>query len=177
MNMPNLDKLMNKNYIILIVPIIILIIFLAMYVSVPPYSEGEVYFEDFSVILPDDAIYNDRGDDVKVTGPAREYVSEIYKTDNYGDLYYETLQELDTEGYIPYIEDFNDTHYAVLLQLDVPVLSDVNGEYYSYTFILPKNSYDDTTFNLISEKDPVWIIKATDLDFASDLRYSINFGD
>ena len=65
MNMPNLDKLMNKNYIILIVPIIILIIFLAMYVSVPPYSEGEVYFEDFSVILPDDAIYNDRGDDVK----------------------------------------------------------------------------------------------------------------
>ena len=176
MDLGDLNKFMNKKYIILIVPIIILIVFLLMYVSIPPYSEHDADFGDFSVLLPDDAIYDERGHDVSITGPPNEYVAKIYKTNDYADLYYEVADELYKEGYSPYVDNYNDTHYNVRMQLDVTVLSDVDAQYYLYSFFIPKKSYYDNNCTLKNENDTIWIIKAYDPDFGYHLFDSIQFG-
>lgn len=175
--MSQLNKILTRNRIILIISVIIFLIFLVLIFSVPAFSDELVEFEEFSVILPSDAEYEALSDGgIKVTGPPREYHAEIFKTKDVLPLYNEVLDEMNLEGSAPVVTSYNDTHYLVKCEVFTALDTDIEMLYFVYHFYIPKDSYDETSFKLDDPKEEVWVIAADNIEFSTYLEDSIKFG-
>ena len=177
MDIAQLNEILTRNRIILIISAIVLLIFLVLIFSVPSFSDELVEFDEFSVRLPSDAEYMTLSNGgIKVTGPPREYHAEIFKTKDVLPLYNEVLDEMNLEGSAPVVTSYNDTHYLVRCEITFPIESDVEMLYNVYHFHVPKDSYDIHSFKLKDPKEDVWVIRAEDIDFPTYLDENIKFG-
>lgn len=176
MDMVDLVKLMRKYHIVMIILFIILIFFTFLMFTSPQFSDGMKEYENFCVALPNDADIKKIDGGIELTGPAYEYRSEIFSTNDAGKLYDEAYADLDLEGYVPYVEEFNDTHYLVIIEVSTALDSDEKMIYFNYNFFIPKESYNETTFELKDRNATIGIIKSYDYYFNEYLLSSIIFG-
>lgn len=171
-----LIKFMRKYHIVIIILLIILIYFMFVMFTAPPFSDEMKEFDNFKVTLPNDAQKIDIDGGIKIVGPATEYHSEIYSTDNAEKLYAEAVNELNLEGYAPYVESFNDTHNLVIIEIYTAIPSDTENFYTFYDFFIPKDAYNETTFELKDTNSTIGVIKSGDKPFNDYLLNSISFG-
>ena len=178
MDLAEIVKMINKYHIPIIISVIILLLYVSIIVTAPPFSEDLVEFDGFQVLLPRDAEYTELSDGVRITGGPSEYKSEITVTKDGADLYEDVYKQLDSEGYYPSVSDFNKTHYDVYMNIGTTVSSDDSyNYYYYYDFIIPKKDYDDSTYKLKKDNTEMGIVRTGDIDFSQYLVDSFKFGD
>lgn len=174
-----MDGLINsikKYHIPLILSLIILVVFLAMIALTPPFHDAQYHFEEFTVILPNDSQVKEIDGGMEVSGPYREYYSQIVVLNANNSWYKEGFQKLQSEGYAPSVSLYNDTHYLVSIELSNPLHSDNSSRYFHYDFIISKNDYNDKTFEITNENATMVMIRTYDLDFIIYLEKSFKLG-
>lgn len=176
MDRVELMKLMRKYHVVTIILLIILVFYMIMIFTTPAFSDEMKVYDNFNVTLPTDAEINDIDGGIKILGPADEYRSEIYSTDDANKLYSEALQELNLEGYDPYVESYNDTHDLVIIEVFGALPSDTEILYMDYDFFIPKDAYNESTYELKDTNATVGVIKTYDINFNDYLLETIKFG-
>lgn len=178
MDLAEIVKKINKYHIPIIISVIILLLYLSVIMTAPPFADNLEEFDGFQVLLPRDVEYKELTHGIRITGGPSEYASEITITDDGSDLYNDVYNQLDSEGYYPTVLDFNKTHYDVYMNIGSTVSSDDSYDYYYYyDFIIPKKDYDDTTYELKKDNTEMGIVRGSDYDFTEYLMDSIKFGD
>lgn len=178
MDLAEIVKMINKYHIPIIISVIILLLYVSIMVTAPPFSDDLVEFDGFQVLLPRDAEYTELSDGVRITGGPSEYKSEITVTNDGAKLYNDVYNQLDSEGYYPTVLEFNKTHYDVYMSISSTVSSDDSyNYYYDYDFIIPKKDYDDSNYELKKDNTEMGIVRSGDSEFCKYLVDSFKFGD
>ena len=164
----DIKEIEKKYHIILIISILILIIYFAMFLSTPDFSQKTIQLDDFSVDIPSDANYNIIDGRIEIIGPYAQYLSEIIMTNSSLELFYEAIERGN-----PSVESYNDTYYLIRTEPDY-LDSEIDGKYYQfYDFIVPKADFNSSNNKLLNEKSNVIIVKCNYQEMADFLEENL----
>ena len=161
----------KKYHLVLIISLLILIIYSAMALSTPDFSQQTINMDKFSVDIPADAEFTQSMEGVEITGPYEQYISEIIKTNTSLNVFKEALARGS-----PSVRSYNDTHYLIRTEPD-GLDSEIDIKYYNfYDFIIPKEDFNETSHQLINENIDIIMIKGNYQEIVDFLEENIKNG-
>ena len=94
----------KKYHLVLVISLLILLIYSAMALSAPDFSEETIQLDKFSVDIPADAEFTQSMEGVEITGPYEQYISEIIMTNTSLNVFKEAIDRGS-----PSVKSYNDT--------------------------------------------------------------------
>ena len=161
----------KKYHLVLIISLLILIIYSAMALTAPPFSQQTIQLDKFSVDIPADAEYDQSMEGVEITGPYEQYESEIVMTNTSLKVFKESMARGS-----PSVKSYNDTHYLIRTEPD-GLDSEIDIKFFHfYDFIVPKEDFNETSHELINENIDIIMVKGNYQEIVDFLEDNLKGG-